>query len=117
MAERLICPMDRLPPRRIVGVPGWAVGNTGTGLFAVSRRCRHLAADLAGGSIDRNGCLACPWHGARYDVTTGEMTRGPRGFFARIPGYDLFERAITWVWPLRRRPVAERDGSIVFVDQ
>lgn len=23
----------------------------------------------------------CPWHGARYDVGTGRMVRGPQGVF------------------------------------
>ena len=46
--------------------------------FAVTRRCRHLYADLAGGRIDREGCLVCPWHGSKYDVSTGRMVRGPQ---------------------------------------
>jgi nitrite reductase/ring-hydroxylating ferredoxin subunit len=117
MTTEAITSADKLPPGTIVGVPGWAVGNTGTELFAVSRRCRHLAADLANGSIDADGCLVCPWHGSRYDVRTGRMTRGPQGIFARIPGFDALERGLTAVWPLRRRPVAEREGAIVFVDR
>ena len=117
MAHHEIGPADRLSPGTVTGVPGWAVGNTGTELFAVSRRCRHLGADLASGTIDRSGCLVCPWHGARYDVTTGRMTKGPQGLFARIPGFDAAERALTRVWPLRRRGVAERDGTIVFTDE
>lgn len=114
MRAKTICSADELPAGTIVGVRGWAVGNTGDELFAVSRRCRHLGADLAKGSIDRHGCLVCPWHGARYDVTTGRMTRGPQGVFARIPGVDLVERTLTRVVPLRRRKVTERNGSIEF---
>ncbi|HEX5613947.1 MAG TPA: Rieske (2Fe-2S) protein [Acidimicrobiia bacterium] len=116
MTEHVIGPAEQLPPGTVTGVPGWAVGNTGSQLFAVSRRCRHLAADLAGGTIDGDGCLVCPWHGARYDVTTGRMTSGPQGVFARIPGFDVAERALTHVWPLRRRRVVERDGEIVLTD-
>jgi len=33
----------------VVGGAGRAVGNTKGELFAVSRRCRHLGADLANG--------------------------------------------------------------------
>lgn len=109
-----ICAASDLPPGTVVGVRRWVVGNASGNLFAVSRRCRHLGADLAKGTIDRNGCLVCPWHGARYDVATGRMTKGPQGIFARIPGLDFAERALTTVVPLRRRAVAERDGSIVF---
>jgi nitrite reductase/ring-hydroxylating ferredoxin subunit len=63
-----------LVPRILCGAGRYAVGNAHGELFAVTRRCRHLAADLANGSVDRDGCLVCPWHGARYDVATGRMT-------------------------------------------
>jgi hypothetical protein len=26
----------------------------------------------------------CPWHGARYDVETGRMVRGPQGSYAKV---------------------------------
>jgi nitrite reductase/ring-hydroxylating ferredoxin subunit len=88
------------------------VGNANGELFAVSRRCRHLGADLAKGSIDREGCLVCPWHGARFDVATGRMTRPPQGVFAKIPGLGPACRLLTKVLPLRRGELAERDGTI-----
>ncbi len=56
--------MAELPPGAVRGAGHYAVGNAGGELFAVSRRCRHLRADLANGSIDEEGCLVCPWHGA-----------------------------------------------------
>jgi nitrite reductase/ring-hydroxylating ferredoxin subunit len=101
-----------LVPGTMRGAGRYAVGNANGELFAVSRRCRHLGADLANGSIDRDGCLVCPWHGARYDVTTGRMTRGPGGFVARIPGVDATYRFVTRVLPLRRGKVFERDGTL-----
>lgn len=97
----------------VTGAGPWAVGRTREGdTFAVSRRCRHLAADLAGGSIGGDGCLVCPWHGARYDVTTGRMVQGPRGAFAWVPGLGVFYRTMTRVVPLRRGHVEERDGDL-----
>ncbi len=110
--EHEVGPVDELPPGEVRGVGHFAVGNADGELFAVSRRCRHLGADLGNGSIDRNGCLVCPWHGARFDVTTGQMTRGPQGFFARIPGLDAGYRWLTKVLPLRRGEVVERDGTL-----
>ena len=53
--------------------------------FAVSRRCRHLRADLAEGSVDAEGCLVCPWHRSTYDVATGRMVRGPQECSPRFP--------------------------------
>jgi prolyl-tRNA editing enzyme YbaK/EbsC (Cys-tRNA(Pro) deacylase)/nitrite reductase/ring-hydroxylating ferredoxin subunit len=110
--ETRVGPASELPPGRVTGAGHYAVGNVAGNVFAVSRRCRHLRADLAGGSIDDDGCLVCPWHGAKYDVTTGQMVRGPRGVFARIPGSDFAYRVFTRVVPLRRGKVTERDGTL-----
>jgi nitrite reductase/ring-hydroxylating ferredoxin subunit len=91
----------------------WAVGNADGRFFAVSRRCRHLGADLSQGSIDAAGCLVCPWHHAVYDVESGRMRRGPQGVFARIPGLDAAYRKLTTVFPLSRAEVTVRDGSVI----
>jgi nitrite reductase/ring-hydroxylating ferredoxin subunit len=112
VAETEVGPVDDLPAGKVTGVGRWAVGNTGTEKFAVGRRCRHLRADLGGGSIDDDGCLVCPWHQAKYDVHTGKMVRGPQGNFAKIPGFDAVEKAITAIAPLRRGAVTERDGNL-----
>src|SRR5689334_4522315 len=109
MAKELrVGPASELPPGTIVGVDGYAVGNAAGTRFAVSRHCRHLRADLAGGSIDADGCLVCPWHGAKYDVATGRMVRGPQGIFAKVPGLDAGYKLLTRVLPLRRGKVDER---------
>lgn len=105
-------PVAELGPGVVRGAGRYAVGNAGGDLFAVTRRCRHLGADLAKGSIDGAGCLVCPSHGASYDVNTGEMTRGPQGVFARVPGLDAGYRLLTRVRPLGRGVVEERDGSV-----
>ena len=103
---------SELPPGRVVGAGGYAVGNAAGNLFAVGRRCRHLGADLAGGSIDRDGCLVCPWHASKYDVGTGRMVRGPQGVFAKIPGLGAANKLLTRVLPLRRGKVIERDAAL-----
>ena len=90
----------------------YAVGNANGELFAVTRRCRHLYADLANGRIDKDGCLVCPWHGSKYDVKTGRMVRGPQGIFAKIPGLDAATIALTRVLPLGRGEVTVRDGTV-----
>lgn len=105
-------PESELAPGVVKGVGRYAVGNSDGEFFAVTRRCRHLYADLADGSVDDNGCLTCPWHGAKYDVETGRMVRGPQGIFARIPGLGLAFKALTVVLPLGRGTVTERDGTV-----
>jgi len=99
----------------VKGVGSYVVGVSGGQPFAVSRRCRHLGADLAGGTVNGRGLLVCPAHGATYDVSTGRMVRGPQGVFAKIPGADWLVQALTKVLPLRRGTVTEQDHCL-FVD-
>lgn len=105
--------MSDLPPGRVIGAGPWAVGNSRGELFAVGRRCRHLRADLAGGTVDEDGCLVCPWHQAKYDVESGRMVCGPQGVFAKIPGIGLFFTSLTRVLPLGRASVTERQGRVI----
>jgi 3-phenylpropionate/trans-cinnamate dioxygenase ferredoxin component len=107
-------PAASIPEGTVTGVGGYAVGNNGD-YFAVGRKCRHLRADLAEGSIDSDGCLVCPWHGAKYDVSSGEMVRGPQGVFALIPGLGWAFRTFTRVLPLKRGTVT-RSGDQLHVE-
>lgn len=111
-AETEVGPAAELPPGAVTGAGRYAVGNVDGERFAVSRRCRHLRADLADGSITDDGCLECPWHHATYDVGTGRMLRGPQGSFAKVPGLGAGLRLLTRVLPLRRGEVTERDGTL-----
>ncbi len=110
-ASRRVGATADLPPGTVTGAGRYAVGNAAGRYFAVTRRCRHLGADLAGGSIDESGCLVCPWHRSAYDVGTGRMVRGPQGLFARVPGLDFGYRMFTRVLPLGWAPVTLRDGE------
>jgi nitrite reductase/ring-hydroxylating ferredoxin subunit len=112
-------PAAELPPGTVRGHGGWAVGNRGDDkYFAVSRRCRHQLADLADGSIDAEGCLVCPWHQSRYDVRTGEMVKGPRGFLAYHGPTPLYTQLIAVVGRLARLRVrrATREGEDVILE-
>jgi 3-phenylpropionate/trans-cinnamate dioxygenase ferredoxin component len=107
-----VTPASDLPPGAVTGSGKYAVGNAAGEYFAVTRRCRHLRADLAGGTIDDDGCLVCPWHQSKYDVSTGRMVRGPQGVFAKIPGLGAAFKALTKVLPLGRGTVTVRDGDV-----
>ncbi len=114
MSEEIeVGPRAELGAGVVRGAGRYAVGNADGELFVVTRRCRHLRADLANGSIDDEGCLVCPWHGATYDVATGRMRRGPQGVFAKVPGLDAGYRLLTRVVPLGRGTVNEREGNVV----
>lgn len=106
---------EPLLPGTVRRIDDWAVGNADGTEFAVSRRCRHQLADLSEGSIDADGCLVCPWHQSRYDVTTGRMVAGPHGFLGwhgPTPGYTQLVRALGRVVPLRVGQVVRDAGRI-----
>lgn len=67
-----------LAPGVVRGVGRYAMGNAGDELFGVTRRCRHLRADFADGSIDEKA--------PRYPLARGEVRRhvGPND--PRAPG-------------------------------
>jgi 3-phenylpropionate/trans-cinnamate dioxygenase ferredoxin component len=90
-----------------------AVGISAGKPFAVSNRCRHLFASLGEGRVTTEGCLQCPWHGARYDVETGKMVRGPQGAYKPLAGVI---KATAGAISLKRFPVELRDGAIWLVD-
>lgn len=45
-------------------------------LAVLADRCSHRGGPLSGGEL-RDGCFTCPWHGSRFDATTGAVRRGP----------------------------------------
>jgi nitrite reductase/ring-hydroxylating ferredoxin subunit len=111
---RLVARAD-IPRSGVVGVDTpqghLAVGIADGEPFAVSGSCRHLFADLGNGRVTRDGCLECPWHHSRYDVTTGRMVRGPQGllFLAVREGYRLYASHLN---PLRTFPIVEYRGVL-----
>lgn len=63
------------------------------GIHAVSAVCTHRGAPLEQGTF-ADGCVTCPWHGARFRLADGGILEGPA------------------VYPLARFETRERDGSI-----
>jgi len=45
-------------------------------LHALDEMCTHAEASLAFGTIE-DGCVACPWHYAQFDLETGEAKSLP----------------------------------------
>jgi len=77
-------PAGSIPEGTVTGVGEYAVGNNGE-YFAVGSQVPAPACrPRAGGSIDGDGCLVCPWHGSKYDVTNGQMVRA-QASVAKIP--------------------------------
>lgn len=109
-------PEAALPPGAVARAGQWTVANRSGDLRAVSSRCRHQLADLSRGSLDARGCLVCPWHGARYDLDSGAMVEGPKGFLAyvgRTPGYTQLVQTYGRVLKLRRARLVREGGRLV----
>lgn len=44
---------------------------------ALSDACPHQAMPLSSGELLPDGTVECPWHGARFESTTGRCVQGP----------------------------------------
>lgn len=55
-------------------------------LHAFRNECAHLGMPLDGGTIDpETGVLACPWHGFRYNCSSGECLTVPEAQLEGLP--------------------------------
>ena len=63
---------------RQVQVEGRAVAvfNVGGAIHAINGSCSHRGGPLGEGQLD-GSVVTCPWHGARFDVTTGAVLSPP----------------------------------------
>jgi nitrite reductase/ring-hydroxylating ferredoxin subunit len=61
---------------------------------ALGPKCTHFGAPLKNGVLSGNGRLTCPWHGACFNVGTGDVEDAP------APD------------PLARFELSERDGAV-----
>lgn len=75
------CPAGELPPgtARTVTVAGrrLALVNHDGLVSAVEGDCPHAGGPLGEGTPGAGCVLACPWHGAVFDVRDGAPLRGP----------------------------------------
>jgi nitrite reductase/ring-hydroxylating ferredoxin subunit len=62
------------------------LANVDGAIYAVAERCSHAGGPLAEGALDRN-IITCPWHGAMFDVTSGEVAGPPADAF--VAAYDV----------------------------
>ncbi len=79
--DQISIPLDDLP----IGVPtSLAVGGRRITVVRCGPRevraldgdCTHASGPTGEGTVDGH-LLACPWHGAVFDLRTGEVQRGP----------------------------------------
>jgi nitrite reductase/ring-hydroxylating ferredoxin subunit len=58
--------------------------------------CAHQGLPLDGGMVDREACtITCPWHGFRFDASSGECLTSPQAQLETMP--MKIERDLVWV--------------------
>ncbi len=70
-----------------------AVFNVGGTYYAIDDTCTHEGGPLSEGDLADNH-VTCPWHGATFDVTTGEVVEPPAEeavsrYNVRVSGNDI----------------------------
>lgn len=68
-----------------VGQEEVLLANVGGKIHAMNNRCGHMNAPLSEGVLQGN-TVVCPFHSARFDVTTGQKTAD--AVIARPPGIE-----------------------------
>jgi len=69
-----------------------AIFNVDGNFYAISDTCLHRGGPLGEGELDGK-VVTCPWHGWRYDVTTGSNDMNPsvtvEKFQVKVEGDDI----------------------------
>ena len=63
--------------------------NLGDKVLCLDARCSHAGAPLSEGTLEGT-VLTCPWHYSQFDISNGEVLRGPAGKMLRT--YIIEER-------------------------
>ena len=83
---------------------------TENGLHATGALCKHMAWPLAWGGKVTDGCVTCPLHKSRYDITSGEVKEWSP--FPLFPLYGKILASIRRSRPLEIHQAREVDGRI-----
>lgn len=76
-----------------VGGKTIALFNIGGSYHAIDDTCTHRGGPLSEGEVEGDE-VTCPWHGAKFKVTSGEVLRPPAStgvssYHVRVNGSDL----------------------------
>ena len=71
-----------------------ALFNVGGAFYAIDNSCTHVGGPLCEGELDGSE-VTCPWHGAVFDVTTGNVLGPPAPeavarYNVRTEGNDIY---------------------------
>ncbi|MEK7158807.1 MAG: non-heme iron oxygenase ferredoxin subunit [Patescibacteria group bacterium] len=93
----ILCRLDDISDggakRVVFDGQSFAVFRHGEEVYAISDRCSHQGGSLSNGFLDGN-VVECPWHGAMFDIRTGEAlslpaVRGVSSLPVRVVGGNV----------------------------
>lgn len=64
--------------------------NVGGKISAIGSKCTHYGAPLVKGVLTGDGRITCPWHGACFNASTGDIENAPA--IDALPTYKLSEK-------------------------
>ncbi len=97
MAFTKIATVQEIPPGQakkiMVGTRPLALFNVNGTFYAIDDTCTHRGGPLSEGELAGNE-VTCPWHGARFNVTTGAnlsppAPRGVSGYKVQVVGDEV----------------------------
>ncbi len=72
-----------------------AIFRVAENFYALEDRCSHANVTISGGYVhQRELCVACPWHGAQFDLRSGQVLTPPacediKSFSVSVEGEDV----------------------------
>jgi nitrite reductase/ring-hydroxylating ferredoxin subunit/uncharacterized membrane protein len=81
------------PTKAKLGINNLVLIRQGETIVALHDQCAHAGGPLSEGSIV-DGCIECPWHGSRYQLTDGHLRRGPSVYDQ--PTYEVRRSEAGW---------------------
>jgi 3-phenylpropionate/trans-cinnamate dioxygenase ferredoxin component len=83
------------PPTKCVEIGGQKITlfRAEGAFYAVSDTCTHRGGPLSEGDLE-GAVVTCPWHGAKFDVTTGAVLGPPartgvKSYPVKVTGSDI----------------------------
>jgi nitrite reductase/ring-hydroxylating ferredoxin subunit/uncharacterized membrane protein len=77
---------EAAPTKMRAGINDLVVVRIGDTIHAMHAVCAHAGGPLEKGAVV-DGCIQCPWHGARYRLADGHVVRGPSVYDQ--PSYEI----------------------------
>lgn len=98
VTELLLGPIDELIPQLPISLTlsgkQWRLRQHKGELIVHAAYCRHMLGPLDGAEITDKNEISCPWHGYRFDLSSGANTSGQRCKLPRPPSIEVNDQAV-----------------------